>query len=1775
MRTPLLILFSLLTCIVLGQSSLPATPTQNGFTENKGQMLNEKQQRADDVLFKLSNNGVDVYVTKFGLRYSFLDFDNATPDAINKESKPVGYKRTCVDVILSGANINPSTIVKEGNVTQGRRDFYIGNDNNGFLDVQTFSKITVKNVYAGIDWVLYTNSSPLPLGGRAGDGAFKYDFIVHPGADPHKINLLYKGAGKISGATNTINIETPFGDFEDGGLLCYQNIGNEKNDIRSFYSIKNIGSEFSNEFASEITYGIDNYIKTQDLIIDPQIIWGTSFGSNKITQIFGSDVDLFDNYYITGTTYGTTFPVVNSGTYFSSAVYAATENSFISKFDPNEVLIWSTTYGGTDDFTHALDLKCDHSGNICVVGQVACTDLPVQNAGGFYTSLINKTGTVPAPAPGYSENHDAFILKFDNNGNRLWATYFGGLNYEHCCTLDFDSQDNLIISGETTSADIPKKNSGGYYKGTFFNTRDLFIAKFSNTTALLWSTYYGSFSIVYFPTNGFKPKVAVDLNDNLFVAFSASMDGIPTLNPGGGAYFDNSFSQTSGYKEYNGFIIEFDASDVRVWATYFGDYGNNVGFNYENHNTPVSDIDINSNGDVYIVGMAAHGENGGATLIASPTIVPFMNSGGYYDNTIKTSANTYYSDPYIIKFSNSGVLTWCTFFGGNSDLEEVRGMTIDACDNVHVTGTENNAHGLGLGPLKQGCIGNYYDNTSNYFDLTYLVFDRADNLIYSTLLGGSLFNEGTQGEDVEFDSKKNIYISGYVFSASTGSLISECYNPGGGAYYDDSGVTSAYFGKGYIAKFKPNQLINSINQTNITGCACIGDATVNVCGYPPYNYSWSDGTIQTNSTGTTTLTNKCAGTYKVIVTDAFCQKDSATFIITSTGSAPSITAGPTAATCGSSNGNIVVTVSTGTSPYVYVWSNGVSGGSSISNSTTQQFNNLSAGNYSLTVTDNGGAGCSTTAVVSITNSSAGSATLASSGNILCNGGNTNLIATVTGGTAPYTYFWSNGTSSSTNSPTSQISNLTAQIYSVTITDNNNCSSTSTVNITQPPALSFSPPVITNPACGTITGSASVSASGGTGILNYVWSNSTPGKTILSVAAGTYFVTVADANSCTNTTSVLINSTPSATIDSVKITNSTCKNYNNGSAIAYASAGVGALTYNWSAAGGSGSTVSGLSVGSYVISVVDGSGCLTQSSVMITEPNVISAQSSNENSASCGIANGSADIKAMGGTGSNYTYNWSNGISGITNGQSQISNLTSQVYYCTITDQNSCSYVHTFNIGDSPSPKFSGVNKTAVNCKGNNSGSITVMITSGSALYTYDWGSGAPIVTSAQSNTASNLLAGNHSVTITDNNGCTVDTALTITEPASVFTSTVTSTSATCAVGGSATVSVSGGNVGNYFYTWSNGASSITNNQTSQISNLTAQIYSVTISDSKGCTITSSATINAPAGAPTIQLNTKTDVTCNGKSDGSASVTITGTGTTYTYTWSSGASLITNNQTSQISNLISQVYSLTVTDNNGCSVTTTANITQPSSLSLSLAPTNTTCGNNNGQITAIPTGGNGAYTYLWSTNGTSSQISSLTSQSYSVTITDSKSCTTTSSTTINSTVLPTAVATASATTITTGSSTDLSATGGTSFMWIQDGSLSCSVCQNPTVNPTSTTTYTVIVTDANSCKDTAFVTIKVESLKPCDIPYLPTAFSPNNDGQNDVLYLRGNTLSKIEWSVFDRWGNKVFETNDASGGWDGKFNSEQMDSGVYVYMMKVSCLFNEKQVSMDGNVTLLR
>ncbi len=710
---------------------------------------------------------------------------------------------------------------------------------------------------------------------------------------------------------------------------------------------------------------------------------------------------------------------------------------------------------------------------------------------------------------------------------------------------------------------------------------------------------------------------------------------------------------------------------------------------------------------------------------------------------------------------------------------------------------------------------------------------------------------------------------------------------------------------------------------------------------------------------------------------------------------------------------------------------------------------------------------------------------------------------VTGGTGPFTYTWSPNVSSNTDA-----TNIPGGQYTVTVTDQNGCEDQITLIVDEPVQLTATVFGTIDAACfGASDGEATAMGNGGVAPYNYQWDDPGLQNTDLAtnLPAGTWNVTVTDANGCSATGSVTIGQ-PSPFDASVTIDHTVlCNGQANGQATVSVANPSPLITYLWSPSGQTTATATGLSAGNYTVTVAVNATCDTTIALVLTEPGVLTPLA---------------------------------------------------------------------------------VQNQAVSCSGGNDGVALVSQLGGTAPFTFLWND--PNLQTGAS--ASGLASGTYQVVVTDVNGCTASTTVLISEPQPVTVSVVTN-AALCNGGasGSATATAVGGN-GNFTFQWNDPA-----NQTgSTASNLTAGSYNVVATDALGCTGTfTGAIVTEPT--PVLVGGAITNVTCFGQNTGIIAANATGGTAPYTFLWDDPSAQTSATATG----LAAGTYVVTITDANGCvSFSAPLVVNQPAELLITVVVNNDeTCENSaDGSATAVVTGGASPYSYSWVPGGqTGSTATGLASGAQTVVVTDSQGCPSSSGFNINP---PAAPLQASFTftpevgeqplyiTLTNTSS------GGTEFHWFFGDGVQQFTYDLDTLSfmyaDSGQFNIMMVAYDATTgCYDTAFAATGVQVI-PTSTMQVPNVFTPNGDGINDMFPIdpiesgffpfRIRNIKDFNGTIYNRWGQKVYEWALPLAGWDGRsLSGNELPSGTYYYVITAKGIDGDAETdyNINGQVTVAR
>ncbi len=476
------------------------------------------------------------------------------------------------------------------------------------------------------------------------------------------------------------------------------------------------------------------------------------------------------------------------------------------------------------------------------------------------------------------------------------------------------------------------------------------------------------------------------------------------------------------------------------------------------------------------------------------------------------------------------------------------------------------------------------------------------------------------------------------------------------------------------------------------------------------------------------------------------------------------------------------------------------------------------------------------------------------------------------------------------------------------------------------------------------------------------------------------------------------------------------------------------------------------------------------------------------------------------------------------------------------------------------------NQTDATCAGDCDGAISVSVLGGTPPYQFSWSN------SENSSSITNLCAGNYSLTVTDNNGCTATLDTEIEQPP-VFSAVATEVQpVSCFQGsdGRATVTTSANAV---TYLWSNGESS------ANINNLSGGIYTVTATNAAGCTAVASVLVTAPTQPVSVAIAELQGIACMGDNTGELQATPSGPGSLFTFTWSNGSIQ------SMATGLVAGNYSVTISNEKGCTATASANLLEPTDIQAEFTTNEITCldAADGGIISILQvTGGNPPYTYSadGSFFGQDTDLMGYAAGTNSFFVQDAGGCVKEFMADI---VGPAelVIDLGNDKTIDIGDSVKLQLTSSeplSSYLWSPIEGLSCTDCSSPIVAPISSGSYSVTVTTADGCTASDEIFITVNSNQNV---YIPNAFSPNNDGLNDeFMPFTGSSVRSIKsFIIFDRQGNQVFESknmllNQPGAGWNGEFRGKAMQPAVFVWLAEIE-FFDGKVQRYSGDVTLVK
>ena len=672
---PLQLLGSITTTKAQGYHPKISNSQNLCFVENKGQVTDQYGKSRKDIYFRIGGSGLSMFAGSGQLHYQWAAPTAIQPDAAQHMAT---YR---MDVTLIGADRQAKVTAEQQQPFHER--YYFPHLGLQGATAHAYQKVTYKEIYPNIDWVLYVKNNTV-----------EYDFVVHPGGKVSDIRLQYSGATNLSvDKAGKLTAVTPMGTVTENTPVSFQADGTPiassfvlHNDILSFSTAPHTGT----------------------LIIDPTLSWSTYYGgaSEEAVKSGGVTGDPYGNGYLCGHT-NSTANIATTGSF--KDILTAQYDAFLVKFSNTGLRKWATYYGGsTQDYGWAA--TGDLSGHVYLAGY----------------SISNGLSTTGSHQATKSGSYDAFLVQFDTAGSRQWATYYGGTAIEQAFAVTCDKSDNVYLAGFTNNSTSGITTTSAY-QTTGGGGNDAFLAKFNSAGVRQWGTYYGGTGT----DQGISLKC--DTAKNVFLSgYTLSTSGIASTG---------SHQPASGGNE-DGFLVKFDSTGTRQWGTYYGGSGMDIcqGVTCDpNGNTYITGYTVSTTG---ISTTGSHQPVFGGGAGADVYLVKFNGAGvrqwgTYYGNTgddwglgitSDVSGNLYltgftgsttsiattgaikdtldFQDAFVVKFDTTGIRLWGTYFGGEdvdlgygiycNNLSQVYlGGVTSSLTNLATTGSHQTAKGGG------------------------------------------------------------------------------------------------------------------------------------------------------------------------------------------------------------------------------------------------------------------------------------------------------------------------------------------------------------------------------------------------------------------------------------------------------------------------------------------------------------------------------------------------------------------------------------------------------------------------------------------------------------------------------------------------------------------------------------------------------------------------------------------------------------------------------------------------------------------------------------------------------------------------------------------------------------------------------------------------------------------------------------------------------------------------------------------------------------------------
>lgn len=843
--------------------NVSGTITKIGFTENKGQIVNQHFVPNTQVKYLLHSPGLNVQLKKNSFSYDTYTAEikntsvlaEGTDPKQNKKGEEIIYKNHRVDIEFVNANTNPE-IIAENPLSHYYNYYTAGTSEQGVTQVRQFAKVTYKNIYQKIDLEFITT-----------ENGVKYNFIVRPGGDASKIKWTYKGSDDVTLENEKIKINVMHGNLFENIPESF--IAEHKQQVKVTFNQNN------NIFG----FNLPNYDKTNTLVIDPNpsLFWSTYFGGSAYDWSNNINRNINGQILMVGYT-GSNANIATNGTYqttFGGGIYDA----YVAKFDTlNGTLLWATYYGGTN-LDYGYGITSDKSGFVYFTGE---TNSPVSiSTSGSHQPALNGS------------NYDAFLVKLTTNGLRVWATYYGGSLYDYGNDVATDDNANVFLCGytsSTTAGTISTPGShqsafgGGYYDG--------FLAKFDSSGVRQWGTYYGG------NLEDRSRGLATDKFGNVYMGgYAASTSGIST----GGSH-----QPVYGGGLFDAFLVKFNGTGVRQWGTYLGANNADYGFGlaveptlgnivyisgYTNSTNGIASAGVHQplygggpfdgflarftaagvrkwstyyggNSNDFVYGIAVDPAGKGDVFICGQT----ESALGIATNLAFKDTVSGFNDAYVARIDTTCYRLWGTYYGGaNQDIAHA--VAVDTSNNVYISGITNSTSNIATPGVHQTTFGGgQYDAFLTRFENCPSFSTAGSNAplcmgqtLQLTASGGVTY--AWSGPNGFSSVQQNPSIPNVTF-ANTGTYTVIVTN--------QAGCISVSF---------VNVAISAPNAFAISNSPVCETQTLILSGFGGTIYNWSGPNSFSSTQQNTNIPNvtmAAAGTYTLMVEDAYGCKDTTT-----------------------------------------------------------------------------------------------------------------------------------------------------------------------------------------------------------------------------------------------------------------------------------------------------------------------------------------------------------------------------------------------------------------------------------------------------------------------------------------------------------------------------------------------------------------------------------------------------------------------------------------------------------------------------------------------------------------------------------------------------------------------------------------------------------------------------------------------------------------------------------------------------------------------------------